>query len=164
MLKDVPRIGWVQRGVPLTIVENVATHVLLVIAFSLLIAEEVAKKRKINKEKVLIIALLHDVEESKINDIPKFLKEKLSYEDVRKEILRDTFKDLPKDLAKKYLGYLLEDSIEKKIVEAADNLAMLYVAKIYKKNYPGVKEIEEFALKKLEELAKDVHVIKNFKF
>ena len=155
-LKDVPRIGWVQRGVPLSIAENVATHTLLVITFALLIAEEVAKARKIDKEKVMIIALLHDVEESEMNDIPKFLKGKLNYEDAKKEVLKEIFEDLPKDLADKYLCYLLEDSLEKQIVEAADNLAMLYVARVYKRNYPNVEEIEKFALKRLETFPEDV--------
>ncbi len=156
MLKDVPRIGWVQRGVPLDIAENVATHTLLVITFSLLIAEEVAKKRKIDKEKVLIIALLHDVEESKMNDIPKFLKEKLNYENAKKDVLKKIFEDLPGDFMDKYLSYLLKDSIERQIVEAADNLAMLYVARVYKRNYPNVEEIEKFALRRLEESPKDL--------
>ncbi len=155
-LKDVPRIGWVQRGVPLNIAENVAAHTLLVITFALLIAEEVAKKREIDKEKVMIIALLHDIEESEMNDIPKFLKSKLNYGEARREILEKIFEDLPKDLADKYLRYLLEDSMEKQIVEAADTLAMLYVARVYKKNYPDVEEIERFALKRIEIFSEDI--------
>jgi putative hydrolase of HD superfamily len=65
-LKVTPRGGWVVRG--LTDVESVADHSFGVVFVSLVLAELVGEP--VNREKVLTMALVHDLPESAITDIP----------------------------------------------------------------------------------------------
>jgi putative hydrolase of HD superfamily len=65
-LKRVPRTGWVMRGV--ADAESVADHSFGVAFIALIIAEMV--ESPIDKAKVLTIALLHDLPESVLSDIP----------------------------------------------------------------------------------------------
>jgi putative hydrolase of HD superfamily len=65
-LKRVPRTGWVMRGV--ADAESVADHSFGVAFISLMMAELV--EPSLDKAKVLTIALLHDLPESVLSDIP----------------------------------------------------------------------------------------------
>ncbi len=65
-LKVTPRGGWVVRG--LTDVESVADHSFGVVFVSLVLAELV--QESVDREKVLTMALVHDLPESAITDIP----------------------------------------------------------------------------------------------
>jgi putative hydrolase of HD superfamily len=66
-LKVTPRGGWAVRG--LTDVESVADHSFGVVFVALTLAELV--REPVDREKALIIALIHDLPESAITDIPK---------------------------------------------------------------------------------------------
>ncbi len=65
-LKVTPRGGWVIRG--LNDVESVADHSFGVVFVALVLAELV--REPVNREKVLTMALVHDLPESAITDIP----------------------------------------------------------------------------------------------
>lgn len=65
-LKVTPRGGWAVRG--LTDVESVADHSFGVVFVALTLSELVSEP--VNREKVLTIALVHDLPESAITDIP----------------------------------------------------------------------------------------------
>ena len=65
-LKRVPRTGWVMRGVPHA--ESVSDHTFGVAFTALLLAEMVAQP--IDLAKVLTIALLHDLPEAVLGDVP----------------------------------------------------------------------------------------------
>jgi putative hydrolase of HD superfamily len=65
-LKVTPRGGWAVRG--LTDVESVADHSFGVVFVTLILAELI--QEPVDREKALTIALVHDLPESAITDIP----------------------------------------------------------------------------------------------
>lgn len=65
-LKVTPRVGWAVRG--LTDVESVADHSFGVVFVTLILAELI--QEPVDREKALTIALVHDLPESAITDIP----------------------------------------------------------------------------------------------
>ena len=72
-LKSVPRTGWLDRGVPPLQVESVADHSLGVA----LLAWGCALQRRaegvaIDPERVLMLAILHDLAEAKTGDVPPY--------------------------------------------------------------------------------------------
>jgi putative hydrolase of HD superfamily len=72
-LKSVPRTGWLDRGVPPLEVESVADHSLGLA----LLAWGCALQRRaggvaIDPERVLMLAILHDLAEAKTGDVPPY--------------------------------------------------------------------------------------------
>ena len=72
-LKSVPRTGWLDRGVPAMQVESVADHSLGVA----LLAWGCALQRRadgaaIDPERVLMLAILHDLAEAETGDLPPY--------------------------------------------------------------------------------------------
>jgi len=70
-LKRMPRIGWEMRGVPH--VESVAEHSFGTALVALALAETVAVEGQagpLDLERVLIMALLHDLAEVRLTDLP----------------------------------------------------------------------------------------------
>ncbi len=68
-LKSIPRTGWVDRGIPAAEAETVADHSF----FTMLIAWVVAHDdTSLDAEKVLQLALIHDVAEAIAGDIPPY--------------------------------------------------------------------------------------------
>jgi putative hydrolase of HD superfamily len=72
-LKSVPRTGWLDRGVPPLVVESVADHSLGVA----LLAWGCALQRRaegvaIDPERVLMLAILHDLAEAETGDVPPY--------------------------------------------------------------------------------------------
>lgn len=72
-LKSVPRTGWLDRGVPPLEVESVADHTLGVA----LLAWGCALQRRaegvaIDPERVLMLAILHDLAEAETGDVPPY--------------------------------------------------------------------------------------------
>src|SRR5688572_9171808 len=64
-LKLLPRTGWLQRGVPNA--ESVAEHTFGVAALALLIGDTIVG---IDRGKLLTIAMLHDMAEALLSDLP----------------------------------------------------------------------------------------------
>jgi putative hydrolase of HD superfamily len=135
-LKKMVRSGWLYSGVSKTDVESVADHSYMVSLLSLIIAlSKQEKGENINLEKVLIMALLHDLPESVSQDIDrrirKFSPEK--YDAFKKELDKNAFKslinNLPKNMVDKLLPYYQElvegKSQEALIVIEADRLEIL---------------------------------------
>jgi putative hydrolase of HD superfamily len=135
-LKKMVRSGWLYSGVSKTDVESVADHSYMVSLLSLIIAlSKQEKGENINLEKVLIMALLHDLPESVSQDIDrrirKFSPEK--YDAFKKELDKNAFEslinNLPKNMVDKLLPYYQElsegKSQEAKIVIEADRLEIL---------------------------------------
>jgi putative hydrolase of HD superfamily len=67
-LKRMPRTGWLLRGVPH--VESVAEHSFGVAFVALALAGALAEEHSLDLEKVLIMALLHDLAEVRLTDLP----------------------------------------------------------------------------------------------
>jgi putative hydrolase of HD superfamily len=146
-LKTVPRMGWLLRGV--RDVESVAAHSFGVAFIAMLLADRAeARGMPVNVERVLRMALLHDLPEVRTGDLPNTIKQyfessalKTADERIATEIL--TKLGAP---GKKYLEVWLdyEDraSLEARLVKAADKLDLLLQAYEYEKG--GARNLQEF--------------------
>ncbi|MHA1655083.1 MAG: HD domain-containing protein [Candidatus Heimdallarchaeota archaeon] len=141
-LKRMLRNGWVFSGVAAAEVESVADHSYMVSLLAMLIAlHEQEKEKKIDLEKVLIMALIHDLSESVSQDIDRRIA----------KFAPEEFTAFKKKLDKQALAFLLEklspgmqtklsaifeeyqqqQSPEARIVSEADRLETIFQLKEY---------------------------------
>jgi len=140
-LRNIPRSGWLSCGVRIYEVEKVSDHILDTTLISMLLVDLFRERNfKVDGEKVLKIALIHDIEEAVLTDIPypckKYLKNlNETKEEIAKEIFNECFRDKgdknsgENKTAKIYLNLWKEknnNSIEGEIVKIADLLSMIY--------------------------------------
>src|SRR2546423_2254696 len=89
-LKRLDRTGWVLRGLPAG-AESVAAHSYGVALSAMLLADECAARGvEVNTERVLRIALLHDLAETRTGDMPRTVAKYYGAE-VRKRAEREAF-------------------------------------------------------------------------
>lgn len=129
-LKNIPRTGWVISGI--TDPETVASHSFRVALISMLLSDYFSD---INKEKVLRIALIHDLNESIIGDIPLSAKDNVQIDE--KKIFSEDI-PIPAEIKERMVNDFAEfedrTSTEGMIVRAADKIDLLLQAYEYEKN------------------------------
>jgi putative hydrolase of HD superfamily len=74
-LKDAPRTGWVDRGIPPAEAESVADHTFRTAVLAWLASAEIPG---LDRDRVLKLALIHDLAESITGDIPPYDPDQLS--------------------------------------------------------------------------------------
>jgi putative hydrolase of HD superfamily len=143
-LKRVPRSGWVMRGV--TDAESVADHTYGVAFIALILAEMV--NQRLDRAKLLTIALLHDLSESVTSDLPTPATVHFpsgAKRDAETRILNQLLSGLP--CAEQWHSWWQEfedrASIEGRLVRDADRLDMLIQAHVYEQT-TGNRWLEEF--------------------
>jgi len=143
-LKRTPRTGWVMRGV--ADAESVADHSFGVAFTSLILAELV--DWPLDKAKLLTIALLHDLPESVVSDLPMPATVHFPPEAKRKAetaALSELLRRLP--CAEQWHAWWQEfedgTSAEGRLVRDADRLDMLIQAHVYEQT-TGNRWLEEF--------------------
>ncbi len=147
-LKVTPRTGWVLRGVPEA--ENVAAHSYGVAFTALVLAEAVQAERgpALDRGKLLSMALLHDLAESVIGDLPmpaqRFFPETAKHE-AESAALRETVGSAPggERLLALWDEYEARTSPEARLVRDADRLDMLLQATVYMER-TGNRTLSEF--------------------
>ena len=146
-LKSVPRIGWLLRGV--RDVESVAAHSFGVAVIAMLLADRArARGVKVNVERLLRMALLHDLTETRTGDLPSTIKRyfgKTAIKTADEAIAKEIFTELG-DLKESYLelfhDYEHRASVESRLVKAADKLDLLVQSREYEKG--GARSLQEF--------------------
>ena len=143
-LKRVLRTGWLLRGVPPSIVENVAAHSHTTAMLAYLLALQAEKP--VDLHQVLLMAIIHDIPESEIGDIPMSAQRadpriRLAKEKAEKKAMQKILALLPKEIQPTirdaWLRYAKGDSLEARLVEAADRLATaLHAAQLVKSGFP----------------------------
>ena len=142
-LKKIPRQGWIEK-LNMKTPESVADH-----AYSLaMLGMIVSDLGQYNSEKVIKMALLHDLAESKIGDfapdkIDKFEKERienLAFE----EILSTLPKPLKDEYQKIWQEYTENNSKESQLLHQLDKLEMALQAKVYEKDGYSKIKLETF--------------------
>lgn len=138
-LKVLPRTGWLLRGLQAD-AESIAEHCFRMALLSMVIADLLVQEgQSVNVEKVMRIALLHDVAEAKISDIPY---PAMTYipEDIKEAGEREAIRDLTKGfgaLGETYTALWREfeesSTLEGRIVRAADKLELMIQAYEYQK-------------------------------
>lgn len=147
-LKNLDRTGWTLRGLPPG-TESVAAHSFGVAVTAMLLADELVNQGvKIDTERVLRLALLHDWAESRIGDLPRTATKYFGPEQ-RKQAEALAFKDLVAGLETSQASYrqLFEDyeersSIEAKLVKAADVIDLLI--EVLSLERAGARGLDEF--------------------
>jgi 5'-deoxynucleotidase YfbR-like HD superfamily hydrolase len=146
-LKSTPRIGWLLRGV--RDVESVAAHSFGVAVIAMLLADRARSRGvEVNVERLLRMALLHDLTETRTGDLPSTIKryfDKASIKAADEAIAKEIFAELG-DLSEPYLelwfDYEHRVSVESRLVKAADKLDLLVQSREYEKG--GARSLQEF--------------------
>lgn len=99
--------------------QNITEHTFRVIWISLLLVQQ---EKKVNIEKMMKMALVHDISESRTGDVDYISRQYTTRDEVK--AVEDIFKDssLEKEFVELYKEYEKKDCIEAKIVKDADNL------------------------------------------
>lgn len=146
-LKRLDRTGWVLRGLPPG-AESVASHSYGVALAAMLLADEcVGRGVRVNVERVLRLALLHDLAETRTGDMPRTMSAYYT-KDARKRAERAAFDDDMRGAgeAGRYAA-LHEDyeeraSLEARLVKAADVVDLLAQALAFER--AGARGLAEF--------------------
>ena len=142
-LKKVSRQGWIDK-LSIENPESVADHSYSMAVMSMIISD----LENYNSEKIMKMALLHDLSESKIGDhTPEQLdkKEKMELEN---NAFHKIIENLPDLIKSQYLQiwqeYQENSSPESKIVHQIDRLEMVIQAKAYEKEGHSKEKLESF--------------------
>jgi putative hydrolase of HD superfamily len=149
-MKGIPRSGWLSHHISLQDVESVADHSFSTCVLSMLLADLESKRGvQIDTEKVLRIAILHDLAESLTFDISRAYLEYMGPkgEAMKREIERTAWQHIAEGikepgLAREYSNlqnqYVADKSNETKIVHAADSMdILLQVVNYERRGYPS---------------------------
>jgi putative hydrolase of HD superfamily len=138
-LKTIPRTGWLVRGVAMP--ETVAAHNWRVS----LIAYHLSNfYPDADKEKIILMALYHELGETKLGDVPTPMGSYFSKDEVELQICEDIFKEYElfskdKEIIREYFE---KETLEKRIVVAADKIDLFMQALFYWE--AGNPKIEDF--------------------
>jgi putative hydrolase of HD superfamily len=146
-LKAVPRMGWLLRGV--RDVESVAAHSFGVAFIAMLLADRARLRgMQVDVERLLRLALLHDLTEARTGDLPSTIKSYfdpavLKAADERAaEAILSQLGQLSEDYLELWREYEQRASLEARLVKAADKLDLLLQAREYEKG--GARRLGEF--------------------
>jgi putative hydrolases of HD superfamily len=149
-LKRMPRTGWAMRGVPH--VESVADHsfgiAFLALAMADILREDAGPEAHVlDLEKVLIMALLHDLAEARLTDLPasavRLIPEEIKSR-AEERAMADMLAPLPGAGRLQALWAEFEDrtSPEGRLVRDADKLEMMIQCLRYEQ--AGSRGLDEF--------------------
>ena len=147
VLKNLPRTGWRLRGIKDA--ESVADHCYRVSLLSMILADVLAEQGvPLDVEKVMRLALLHEVAEARIGDlpfpaleyIPKAVKK--TGEQAAVESMFEHFGPLQQKYMQLWEEFEEGTSIEGKLVRAADKLELMIQVLEYEKI--GYRSLDKF--------------------
>lgn len=157
-LKNLSRTGWMLRGVPHSEAETVAEHSWESAVLALLVAYKLKEKGyEISPEKAAALALIHDLAESVMGDIPKWTSDACG--ENREQIERQALNVLPLQGEVKSLleEWMKQDTLESKVAKAGDYVSTyLQARRYYDQGIKGVREIMESSIKALGKLKKRI--------
>jgi len=156
-LKAVMRTGWLLRGV--RNVESIADHTFGVAWAAMWLADQArARGMQVDVERVLRMALLHDLTEARTGDLPSTIKayfDSATLKAADGRAARAMLEPLG-ELGGQYLelwhDYEARASLEARIVKAADKIDLLLQASEYEQG--GARGLEEFWQNAEEDLAR----------
>lgn len=149
-LKRMPRTGWLLCDVPPGEVEDVAQHSFEVAAITMLLVDELAQEdKKLNRERALAMAVVHDWAEAEVADFPYTALKHLGPPGRKQRMERSALEKLLEGRPEKskYLALWQEYSDkrtpESRLVHAADYLSMLVQAIKYREQGIASRELGE---------------------
>ena len=142
-LKNVPRQGWKEK-LGINNPESVAEHSYSTSVMSMVISD----LEELDSEKIIKMALLHDLAESVIGDITP--NQITKNEKINKEnhAMKQILKNLPNKIAEQYFeiwnDYQKNSSQEAKLIHDIDKLEMAFQAKFYQNNGISKEKLQTF--------------------
>ncbi len=153
-LKTLERTGWNLAGISATRKESIAEHSFGTILTSLLITQYLIKsEQKVNLEKILIMASIHDIQESITGDIPRTLENERDKEfmakkaRIEREAIHNIFDDSDEafiNITNLWIEYSEGKSLESRIVRGADILDMILHARTLESSKKEAVKLDEF--------------------
>ncbi|MCA1629546.1 MAG: HD family hydrolase [Acidobacteria bacterium] len=148
-LKRLDRTGWVLRGLAPG-AESVAAHTFGVAVAAMLLADEVrARGVEVNVERVLRLALLHDLAEARTGDMPRTMAKYYGAEARRAaegaafgDLIEGLGAGLKEEYGRLHAEYEGRASVEARLVKAADIVDLLAQALAFER--AGARELDEF--------------------
>jgi putative hydrolases of HD superfamily len=148
-LKRLDRTGWVLRGLPPG-AESVAAHSYGVALTAMLLADECAARGvEVDAGRLLRIALLHDLQETRTGDMPRTVAQYYGAE-TRRAAERAAFDDVMRGAGERHAAayaelhedYESRASVEARLVKAADVVDLLTQALAFER--AGARGLAEF--------------------
>jgi putative hydrolase of HD superfamily len=142
-LKNIQREGWREK-LEINNPESVAEHIYSTTVISMILSD----LEGLNTEKIIRMALLHDLAESVIGDMTPNNIEK--NEKIKKEnhAMNEILKNLPSKIAKSYFeiwnDYQKNSSEESKLLHDIDKLEMAFQAKFYQDSGIPKEKLQTF--------------------
>jgi putative hydrolase of HD superfamily len=141
-LKLLPRTGWLQRGIPNA--ESVAEHTFGVVALAMLIGDTIPE---LDRGKLLAIAMLHDMAEALLSDLPASARRFIGAErkhEAERRAQEEMFAEFPncRDYVALWEEYARGCSPEARLVKGIDRIEMLAQALAYER--AGSRALGEF--------------------
>ncbi len=139
-LTRIKRTGWILAGVPDP--ETIADHCYETALFAYILSKHIDEKVDIGK--VLTMALFHEVGEVRIGDFPRRAKKyvKKFKKDAETTAIRDILGDVASDISTTLHEFEECETVEAKLVEAAEELQIIFKALVYAKENKG--DISEY--------------------
>ena len=141
-LKNIRRAGWVRAGIPETEVESVADHTFRTVFLAMVFGDIL----NLNSEKLMKMALLHDLAEVHIGDITPYdeitTKEK---RDKESKAIRDILSDIPNNDEYLTLWHEFEQQVndEAILIKNLDKLEMALQTAEYQTKFADI-DLSEF--------------------
>ncbi len=140
-LSELPRTGWLLRGVRPC--ESIADHSLGVALVAMMLTDAMrAEGQSVDGERVLRMAVLHDAPEAKTGDVPmpsKTPELSRALDQLEMQIAKGL---LPEDLFANWQEAEAGESLEARIVRAADKIQMMIKVMVYERTKRG--DLHEF--------------------
>lgn len=148
-LKRLDRTGWVLRGLAPG-AESVAAHTFGVSVAAMMLADKVrARGVEVNVERVLRLALLHDLAEARTGDMPRTMAKYYGAEARRaaesaafEDMLEGLGAEFKEEYGRLHAEYEERASLEARLVKAADIVDLLAQALAFERG--GARELDEF--------------------
>lgn len=143
VLKNMPRTGWLQRGVPSSEAETIAEHTYEVV--SIIAAICMTYGKGLDMKRMLLMGIIHDWGEAVTGDIPRGLTSRIG-KDVKSRVDTDVIMELAAKSGIKSLNSLFEEyekreTLESILVKFADLLSTLRQSIAYKSRGFNVEDI-----------------------
>jgi len=151
-LKQIPRSGW-KKKLGIKNPESVADHAYSVAAIAMILSDA----KKLDTQKILKMALLHDLAESVVGDLTPedaTKQQKVDLENTAmKKILATINNTQSKQYWKIWMEYQKQSSKEAKLLHDVDKLEMALQASVYKKSKHNVRPFLDSAKKQIKDNA-----------